>query len=322
MGIYGADWADYQSARPSTAGLAYGFTKVSEGLGYVNPEWASQYRTAVAAGLVPGKYHYPHMANAASAEVDYFLAHADVRPGDLLALDWEGNGPGEANAGLPDSQLAAFKDDWLAEAKARCPENPVGLYCDKSFWLDIDTTSYCQDFLWIATAGVAAGEPGIQYPWLFHQYGTAAGADADYCHLPSAAALRAWAATFQGVPPVAQTLTPEDLTALQNLIMSGPVRDNQAFADLYWLNRALDPSITLSAAAEATGVGQQVVAIRKVLAGQQAAQTAALARVETALAALQAAVGAGGTLTEAQATAAAQAGATAALGILGKDLSA
>jgi len=212
MGIYGADWADYQSARPSTAGLAYGFTKVSEGLGYVNPEWASQYRTAVAAGLVPGKYHYPHMANAASAEVDYFLAHADVRPGDLLALDWEGNGPGEANAGLPDSQLAAFKDDWLAEAKARCPENPVGLYCDKSFWLDIDTTSYCQDFLWIATAGVAAGEPGIQYPWLFHQYGTAAGADADYCHLPSAAALRAWAATFQGVPPVAQTLTPTGST--------------------------------------------------------------------------------------------------------------
>ena len=321
MGIYGADWANYQAAKPATSGLAYAFTKISEGVGYINPEWASQYRTAVAAGLVPGKYHYAHMANSAGAEADYFLAHADVQPGDLLVLDWEGNGPGEANAGIPDSQLASFKNDWLADVKGRCPKNPVGLYCDKSFWLDIDTNSYCQDFLWIATADLAAGEPGIQYPWLFHQYGTAAGVDADYCHLPSAAALRAWVATFQGVP-VADSLSAGDLTAIENLSTSLTVQNSEAFAVLFWLRRALDPTMAMSPSAIASPVGGQVVALRKLMSDRDAAQTAALAKVETALTALQAAVAAGGTLTEAQTTSAAQAGATAALGILGKDLSA
>ena len=321
MGIYGADWSDYQAAKPSTAGLAFGFTKVTEGLGYVNPNWPSQYHTATAAGLVPGKYHYPHMANSPSAEADYFLAHADVQPGDLLVLDWEGNGPGEANAGLPNSQLAAFKNDWLANVKGRCPKNPVGLYCNKSFWLDIDTTSYCQDFLWIATAGLAAGEPGVQYPWLFHQYGTSAGADADYCHLPSAAALRAWVATFQGVS-VTQTLTPEDMTALQALLESTPIQNSQAFADLFWLRRALDPTMVMSPPAAESPVGQQVTGIREILAKRDASLADQIAGLSTALASLQAAVEAGGTLTEAQATAAAQAGATAALGILGKDLTA
>ncbi|MFE6489437.1 GH25 family lysozyme, partial [Streptomyces sp. NPDC057757] len=74
MGIYGQDWASYQSAQPDTGGLAFVFTKITEGTGYINPRWVAQRDHAKANGLVWGGYHYPHMGNSPQAEADYFLA--------------------------------------------------------------------------------------------------------------------------------------------------------------------------------------------------------------------------------------------------------
>lgn len=207
MGIYGEDWASYQSATPSTAGLSFFFTKVTEGLGYENPLWRDQYNHGVAAGLVPGKYHYPHMGNSVQAEGDRFLSLADVRAGDMVALDWEGYD--SANQGVPKSQQAAYKDAWLHYVKGKLPHVPVGMYCNTDYWRNVDTTGFFGDFLWIATAGLPAGSPGIQAPWLFHQY-SAASVDHDYCHLASRDALRAWVTSFEPAPkpPVPPTPKP------------------------------------------------------------------------------------------------------------------
>jgi GH25 family lysozyme M1 (1,4-beta-N-acetylmuramidase) len=57
-----------------TTGLDFVFTKVTEGLSYVNPRWAAQRDHAKSQGLVWGAYHYPHMANDPRAEADYFLS--------------------------------------------------------------------------------------------------------------------------------------------------------------------------------------------------------------------------------------------------------
>lgn len=194
MGIYGQDWASYQSAAPDVSGLAFAFVKVTEGRSYINPLWVSQRDHAKAHGLVWGGYAYPHMANDPHGEADFFLAQVNWRPGDLVVLDWEGYDP--ANQNVPTSRQAAYKDEWLRYVKARLPHNPVGMYCNVDYWHNVDTSGHFGDFLWIATAGRAAGDPGIQAKWLFHQYSDS-GVDRDYCRLGSLGELRDWALSFQ-----------------------------------------------------------------------------------------------------------------------------
>lgn len=193
MGIYGQDWASYQTSQPDTAGLDFAFIKITEGLGYINPKWRQQRDHAKAKGLVWGGYHYPHMSSSPKAEADYFLGQVAWQPGDVIILDWEGYD--DANAGVSKARQLAYKEEWLLYVKGRMPHSPVGMYANVDYWKNVDTTGFYGDFLWIATAGRKAGDPGIAAPWLFHQY-TDNPIDTDYCHLGTRAELRSWALSF------------------------------------------------------------------------------------------------------------------------------
>ncbi|MFK0182089.1 glycoside hydrolase family 25 protein [Streptomyces xanthochromogenes] len=208
MGIYGQDWASYQSATPDTSGLSFAFVKVTQGLSYINPIWHTQRDHAKANGLVWGAYHYPYMGNSPQAEADYFLSQVAWKPGDLVVLDWEGYD--KANSGVPKATQAAYKDAWLKYVKAKLPNNRVGMYANTDYWRNVDRSGYYGDFLWIATANRNPGDPGIQANWLFHQYSDAGGLDRDYCHLNSTAALRSWALGNQPQPEDDMPLTPAD----------------------------------------------------------------------------------------------------------------
>lgn len=189
--IKGQDWSKYQSATPDLTGLDFGFCKITEGLTYVNSYWAKQRDHAKAAGLVWGAYHYPHMANDPIAEADFFLKQVAWKPGDIIVLDWEGYDVN--NVGVSDARKIAYRDAWLKYVKGKMPDHKVGMYCNKSYWLSVDKTSNCGDFLWIATGGLPAGKPGITYKWTFHQYSTANNLDHDVADFPSRAALAEWA---------------------------------------------------------------------------------------------------------------------------------
>ena len=189
-GIYGQDWSSYQSSTPDTEGLSFAFVKVTEGVTYTNPRFPAQRAHAAAAQLVTGLYHYPHMGNSAVTEADRFLAVAKPQHGEIVVLDWEGYDA--ANVGVSTAQQIAYRDQWLAHVKAKLPHNRVGIYCNTDYWLHIDTTSNCGDFLWIADYGVAPGHPRIQHPFMFHQF-TDTPVDRDWCPLATATALRTWA---------------------------------------------------------------------------------------------------------------------------------
>lgn len=208
MGIFGQDWASYQSANPSVTGIDYAFSKATEGLGYTNPKFAAQRAWAKQHGLVFGSYHYPHMHNNPTAEADYFLSVAKPQPGEIVVLDWEGYDPN--NAGVTNAQKVAYRDAWLKYVKGKLPNNPVGMYCNTDYWLNVDKTSNCGDFLWIATAGKQAGQPGIQHAWTFHQYSTAGGIDHDYANFATKAALVAWVNSFTKTPPPENDMTPAE----------------------------------------------------------------------------------------------------------------
>lgn len=80
------------------------------------------------------------------------------------------------------------------EARVRCAltrELFDPLYANRHFWLNVDTTSYAGDGLWMADY-VTAGKPRIKAKWRFHQYRDNP-IDTNVGDFAGRAALREWA---------------------------------------------------------------------------------------------------------------------------------
>ncbi|WP_394430234.1 glycoside hydrolase family 25 protein [Streptomyces sp. SGAir0957] len=180
--IRGIDVSSHQSSF-STEGVSFVFIKATEGRSYVNPRLAAQTKRARDAGCVVGFYHFLWPGNL-TAQAEYFVSKAPEKAGDVLAVDWEttGNGTHASNA---------EKDRFIREVKRLRPDHRVVLYCNRNFWLNIDTTSYAGDGLWIADY-VTAGKPRIQADWRFHQH-TDNPLDKNVADFASKTALREWA---------------------------------------------------------------------------------------------------------------------------------
>lgn len=286
--IKGIDVSAFQSTTFDLTGLDFVFTKITEGLSYVNPKWVQQRDHAKSKGLVWGAYHYPHMANDPIKEADYFLKQVKWAPGDLIALDWEGYD--KANEGVSDARKVAYRDAWLKYVKGKMPGHRVGMYCNTDYWTRVDTTSNCGDFLWIATGGKPAGQPGIKAAWVFHQYSDANDLDHDVANFPSRAALAAWAA---GTPTTStketdMALADADLAKIALAVQS--YKGKGETHDAYWYTRDTHAGVVA-------------------LTAQVGALTAAIGKLAQ-----------GGGLDAAEIKAAAEAGAQAALDRLGDAL--
>jgi hypothetical protein len=178
--IKGVDVSRYQAVSGWEAGIDFAFVKVTEGMTYVNSTWVAQRDTARAAGLVVGYYHFARPGDMV-AQADFFLSKITLRPGDVIMFDWE-------DAGVSSSQ----KDAWISYVQGKTGHRVI-MYCNKNFWINRDTSGFAGDGLWIATADVPAGSPGIQSNWLIHQYSTAGNLDHDVAQFASRADMITWA---------------------------------------------------------------------------------------------------------------------------------
>ncbi|MET8245975.1 GH25 family lysozyme [Streptomyces sp. NPDC005202] len=181
--LRGIDVSAFQSSSYDTDGLSFVFIKATEGRSYVNSKLSAQTKHGRDAGLVVGFYHFLWPGNV-TAQAEYFVAHAPEKRGDILAVDWETTGEGTHASN-------AEKDQFIRKVKELRPHNRVILYANLTFWLNIDTTSYAGDGLWIADY-VTAGKPRIKAKWRFHQYSSDPH-DKDVANFSSEAALREWA---------------------------------------------------------------------------------------------------------------------------------
>ncbi|MDQ0993166.1 GH25 family lysozyme [Streptomyces sp. V3I7] len=181
--LHGIDVSAFQSSNYDTDGSSFVFIKATEGRSYVNPKLSSQTKTGRDAELVVGFYHFLWPGHI-GAQAEYFLKHAPEKAGDILAVDWETTGDGTHASN-------AEKDLFIRKVKELRPNHQVVLYTNRNYWLNVDTTSYAGDGLWIADY-VSAGHPRIKAKWRFHQY-TSEPHDKNVAAFESKAALRKWA---------------------------------------------------------------------------------------------------------------------------------
>lgn len=178
--IHGIDVSGYQSSNYDIRGQSFVFVKATEGSSYVNPKYHDQLAHGRSNGLVIGHYHFEHHGSVAS-QVEYFIEHADVKKGEIIALDWEQRGLNTAD-----------KDVWLKAIKKHYPNNKVILYTYTSMWKGVDSSNFVQDGLWIADPNHSAGKPAIEHPWLFHQYSSAGNIDRNVAKFDTVDKLRSW----------------------------------------------------------------------------------------------------------------------------------
>src|SRR5579859_8016055 len=62
--------------------------KCSQGLDYLDKRYEERCNMARIQGLAWGAYHFGTAANPVQ-QADYFLDNAGLKPGELMALDWE-----------------------------------------------------------------------------------------------------------------------------------------------------------------------------------------------------------------------------------------
>lgn len=190
--VNGVDVASYQPNDFPTKGIAFAFVKVSQGTGYTNPKCDAQIADAIKGQCVVGLYHFLQPGDSVANQVAYFKSRDKVKPGYIVAVDWESlNGAWTSSAD---------KDAFIKALKAAYPHNRVGLYTNVDGWTHHDTSSYCGDFLWIADITIP-GKPRIRHSWTFHQYGQNAEGDLDVGNFQSQAELKVWAGYPATIPP-------------------------------------------------------------------------------------------------------------------------
>jgi Glycosyl hydrolases family 25 len=130
------------------------YVKATEGIGYVNPTFGSDYRAARAACFQVGAYHFWHPEESLAPQLDWFHKHYERMAGDLPpAWDAEINPSSLSWADLG-GQLKTAVAVLKADFGAAC------LYVDQSWRSALGP----EGFPWGADVWLAIGAPDEPLP--------------------------------------------------------------------------------------------------------------------------------------------------------------
>jgi GH25 family lysozyme M1 (1,4-beta-N-acetylmuramidase) len=160
-------------------GAQFAYVKATEGNGYVNPDFASQYGGSYDAGLIRGAYHFalPNVSSG-SVQASYFVANGGswTDDGRTLpgALDIEANPHGAACYGLSHTAMVSWIASFVDSYHSLTSRWPV-IYTAVGWWTKC-TAGY---------AGFASDDP-LWTPDYFGAPGSLPGGWASYTFWQSA----------------------------------------------------------------------------------------------------------------------------------------
>lgn len=163
-GVHGMDVSSYETSidwpTAKAAGIEFAFIRVSDGLQYHDPKFATYWAGAAAAGVYRGAYQFFRPDQDPIAQADYMLAQLgphtkwDLPP----AIDVE------VTDGMAPADVAAAVRAWVAHVEAAIGRPPIiyaGYYSWQDYVGDANLTAYP---LWHAQYTSAAC-PNIPTPW-------------------------------------------------------------------------------------------------------------------------------------------------------------
>lgn len=185
MTVRGGDFSHFNANVPT--GLDFYIFKCTEGVDYVDPTYAGRMDTTHA---VKGAYHFFRMSADAGKQVQWFIDHARIQPGDIVALDFE-DVSYDPWANHSDHAVVVHANEVMRLLGNAYPNNRLLLYCNHSTWtryvqLGMDTG----DGLWIADP---VRRPDYVGHWVLWQYDSTdydKDLSVDFANLEE---LRAWA---------------------------------------------------------------------------------------------------------------------------------
>lgn len=147
-------------ARVKNAGYAYAFIRVSDGVNYPDPRFATNWANARSAGVIRGAYQFFRPSQNVAAQANLMIQRVGAyRPGDLPpVIDVEADG------GLAPSVVAQRVKQWVDLVRAGTGARPI-VYTGKYFWRDEvgGSTLVASSPLWIAQYTSLC--PDIPAPW-------------------------------------------------------------------------------------------------------------------------------------------------------------
>lgn len=157
------DWAKVKNA-----GYQFAFVRISDGIGFKDPQFATNWAGTKSAGLIRGIYQFFRPTQDVNAQADLIIqALGTPQPGDLPpVIDVEADG------GLAPATVAARVRQWVDRVKNATGIDPI-IYTGKYFWRDEvgGPTSFANNPLWIAQYTSLC--PDLTPPWntwAFWQY--------------------------------------------------------------------------------------------------------------------------------------------------------
>lgn len=154
------NWAEVASS-----GVVFAFAKATDGITYLDPQFAVNWPAMKSAGLLRGAYHFYEPADDAVSQAQHFLSSVTLETGDLPAvLDVEITG------GVSSTELWSGVATWLQAVQTTTGRPPL-LYVAPGFWNDnspnLALTSYP---LWLADYASQPTLPDGWSTWHFWQH--------------------------------------------------------------------------------------------------------------------------------------------------------
>lgn len=140
-------------------GIDFAFIRVSDGTGFLDPEFDDNWSGARAAGVVRGAYQYFRADGDAAAQANLLL---DTM-GPLEADDLPPVIDVESDEGLAPGDVAAQVGIWIDTVEAELGVQPI-IYTARYFWDDsVGTDAFADYPLWVANWEVDC--PNLPSPW-------------------------------------------------------------------------------------------------------------------------------------------------------------
>lgn len=173
---------------PSLTDVSFIFHKVTQGLFFIDDQYGTRHIKYGKQVPLWGGYHFYSALNPVDSQLNAFIGHANLLPGEVAILDFE-DWNNEWSATTPHS-LANDANHFMMELKRRLPHNRCLLYCNRWTYTNIIAKYGVSvgDGLWIASPD---GTPTM--PYLFWQTGAINGIDMNIANFSTVDAMLRWA---------------------------------------------------------------------------------------------------------------------------------